>query len=148
MTVAAFLAMLPILLVAATLQGEAYGEEAQPAVRRHLVEEQWILRVPVRPQRPLPRLDWVEGKKFKCVPAGAIRGAMLSGPDQVDFLMPQRQRVRASFNSGCPALDFYGGFYLKTDDERVCARRDSIHSRMGGSCRIERFRRLVPKVRD
>ena len=148
MTVAAFLAMLPILLGAAALQGEPAGEDAQPAVRRLLVEEQWILRVPVRPQRSLRRLDWIEGKRFKCVPTGAIRGAMLSGPAQVDFLLPQRQRVRASFDGGCPALDFYGGFYLKTDDQKVCARRDSIHSRMGGSCRIERFQRLVPKLRD
>lgn len=148
MTVVAFLSLLPMLLGGAALQREPAGEDAQPSVRRHLVEEQWILRVPVRPQRALPRLDWVEGKKFKCVPADAIRGAMLSGPDQVDFLLPQRQRVRASFDAGCPALDFYGDFYLKTDDKKVCARRDSIHSRMGGSCRIERFRRLVPKLRD
>lgn len=148
MTMAAFLALLPILLGVAVSQGEPAGDEPQPSVRRHLVEEQWILRIPVRPQRALPRLDWDEGKKFKCVPAGAIRGALLSGPDQVDFLLPQRQRVRASFDAGCPALDFYGDFYLKTDDERVCARRDSIHSRMGGSCRIERFQRLVPKLRD
>ena len=48
-----------------------------------------------------------------------IRGALLSGVDHVDFLLRKRQRVRASFDGSCPALDFYGGFYLKTDDERV-----------------------------
>ena len=74
--------------------------------------------------------------------------AVLAGSDHIDLLLPRRQRVRASFDGNCPALDFYGGFYLKTEDDRVCARRDSVHSRMGGSCRIEQFRRLVPKLRD
>ena len=32
------------------------------------------------------------------------------------------------------------------DIERICAKRDTIRSRVGGSCRIERFRTLVPKV--
>jgi hypothetical protein len=62
-------------------------------------------------------------------------------------VLGRRERVRASFDGNCPALDFYGGFYLKTQDERVCAKRDSVHSRMGGSCRIERFRRLIPKLK-
>jgi hypothetical protein len=43
-------------------------------------------------------------------------------------------------------LDFYGQLYLLPNDGRICARRDSIRSRVGGSCRIEKFRTLVPKV--
>ena len=49
-------------------------------------------------------------------------------------------------DSDCPALDFYGGFYLQPDDERICAKRETIRSRVGGSCRIERFRLLVPQL--
>jgi hypothetical protein len=50
-------------------------------------------------------------------PASVIRGALLTGRDHVDFMLPQKQRIRATFDDDCPALDFYGGFYLKTDDE-------------------------------
>jgi hypothetical protein len=123
------------------------ADPPRPSVQRLVVERQWILRVPVRPQ-PLPQgLIWVESKGPKCIPTGVIRGAMLSGTDHVDLVLPH-QRIRANFDEDCPALDFYAGFYLKTDDHRVCARRDSVHSRMGGSCRIKRFRTLKPKLKD
>ncbi len=148
MTVSSFLALLPLLLGIAATPGEPQSGEAQPSVSRLAVERQWIVRVPVRPQRPLQRFEWSESKRVKCFRTDAIRGALLSGADHVDFVLRQRERVRASFDGNCPALDFYGGFYLKTDDHQVCARRDFVHSRMGGSCRIERFRRLVPKARD
>jgi hypothetical protein len=71
---------------------------------------------------------------------------MLSGREHVDFLLYDRTRLRARLSEDCPALDFYNGFYLTPDDGQVCIKRDTIHSRMGGSCRIERFRRLVPKL--
>ncbi len=125
--------------------GAGQGPVAQSPLRRVMVGDEIILRVPVRPLPP-PRFEWTEHKGPKCIAAGAIQGAMLSGPINVDFLLPDRQRVRAEFSEDCPALDFYGGFYLKPADDRVCADRDSIHSRIGGSCRIERFRRLVPKI--
>ena len=148
MTVSSFLVLLPLLLGLASTQDDSAGEEPQPRVSRLVVEEQWIVRVPVRPQRAAPRFEWGEGKRVKCFSTKDIRGALLSGADNVDFLLGKRQRVRASFNGNCPALDFYGGFYLKTDDDRVCARRDVVHSRMGGSCRIEGFRRLEPRLKD
>ena len=148
MTVSSFVALLPLLLSVAAFQDDSPAEEAQPAVSRLVVEHQWIVRVPVRPQRSAPRYEWSEGKKVKCFPTRDIRGARLAGVDHVDFVLGRRERVRASFDGNCPALDFYGGFYLKTDDDRVCARRDSVHSRMCGSCRIERFHRLKPKLKD
>lgn len=144
MTVPTFLALLPLLLGLASSQ----AGEPQPTVQRMVVEQQWILRVPVRPQRLPQRFEWIESKGPKCVAALDIRGALLSGTDHVDFLMPDRQRVRASLDDDCPALDFWGGFYLKPADHQLCAKRDSVHSRMGGSCRIERFRRLERKLKD
>jgi len=138
------LALLPLVLGLIGSQ----ADEALPSVGRLIGERDVIFRVPVHPRSSVPRLEWDEGERFKCVDTSAIRGAILSGSDHVDLLLPRRQRVRASFDGNCPALDFYGGFYLKSEDHRVCARRDSVHSRMGGSCRIEQFRRLVPKLRD
>jgi hypothetical protein len=82
------------------------------------------------------------------LPTADIRGAALSGREHVDFLLADRSRVRAEFVGDCHALDFYRGFYLKPDGEQLCAKRDSVHSRMGGSCRIERFQRLTAKVKD
>lgn len=147
MTVSSFVLLLPLLLGLAATQDEPEGDEPRPTTTRLTVERQWIVRVPVR-SRPAPqRFEWKESKGFKCIDTSEIRGALLSGPDHVDFLLPHRQRIRARFGGNCPALDFYGLFYLKSDDHQVCARRDFVHSRMGGSCRIERFRRLVPKIK-
>ena len=138
-----------LLLLALVLSG---GTPApQPDEYAQLtVRERIIVRIPDRSRAvaAAPPLEWKESKGPKCVPTNAIRGALLAGTDHVDFLLPESQRVRATFDEDCPALDFYGGFYLKTEDQRLCARRDSIHSRMGGSCRIERFRRLSRKIKD
>jgi hypothetical protein len=113
-------------------------------VRTLVVQEEVIMRVPVR---PMPhRFEWEERKGPKCISAESIRGAALSGRETVDFLLFDRTRLRAELDEDCPALDFYNGFYLTPDDGKVCAKRDDVHSRMGRSCRIERFRRLVPKL--
>ena len=93
------------------------------------------------------KIEWKEGKGPKCVPLGDVRAAMLSGREQVDFLLEDRRRIRAELSDGCQALDFYVGFYLKTEDERMCAGRDFVHSRMGGRCEIDRFRSLEPRLR-
>jgi hypothetical protein len=142
-TLSAFLALLPALLGLVTIQGSG----AQPALRRLVSQKQVILRVPVQPRLATPPIRWVERKKRKCVPIGDIRAAALSGPESVDFMLKDRGRVRAHLSEGCPALDFYAGFYLSTEDDRMCAGRDSIHSRMGGNCEIDRFRSLVPKIK-
>jgi len=115
-------------------------------VRTLVVEREVIMRVPVRPMPD--RVDWEEKKGPKCIPSGSIRAAMVSNREHVDFLLFDRTRLRARLSDDCPALDFYSGFYLTPEDGKICAKRDGIHSRIGSSCRIERFRRLVPKIRD
>jgi hypothetical protein len=125
------------------------GSEAAPAPSGRVgvmtVEERLIIRIPVAP-RPRVRIRWEEEKGPKCLPAAAIARAFLSSPDSIDFVLRSRQRVRARLDSDCDGLDFYGQLYLQPDDGRICARRDAIRSRVGGSCRIEKFRTLVPKV--
>ena len=64
----------------------------------------------------------------------------------IDFILRGRQFVRARLDTDCEGLDFYGGFYLQSEDKRICARRDAISLRTGGSCRIEKFRTLTPRV--
>lgn len=114
-------------------------------VRTLVVQQEVIMRVPVR---PAPPIAWDEEKGPKCIPARSIRAAMISGRNQVDFLFFNRSRMRARLSEDCLALDFYNGFYLTPEDGQVCAKRDGVHSRIGGSCRIERFRRLVPKFEN
>jgi len=137
MPISLFLSLLPALLgMGAFSQGDQ--------VRTLVMEEEVIMRVPVR---PMPRrFDWVEKKGPKCIPASAIRGAMLSGREHVDFMLFDRSRMRARLSDDCPALDFYNGFYLTPEDGKICMKRDGIHSRIGSSCRIERFHRLLPKL--
>lgn len=143
MTPLTFLTLLPVLLGMLAAQPANVG-----TVTRLVIQDEVILRVPVQPRPVAPEVDWVERKAPKCIPAGMIRRALLSGPEQVDFILADRTRIRAKFDEDCPALDFYGGFYLQPQDERLCADRDAVHSRMGGSCTIDKFRLLVPVRRQ
>jgi hypothetical protein len=133
--------MVSVLLGLATVQPAAVQ-----TVTRLVVQDQIILRIPVQPRPIAPAVEWIERKGPKCIPAGAIRGALLSGSEQVDFIMLNRARVRAQFDEDCPALDFYRGFYVQPRDQELCAGRDAVHSRIGGSCTIERFKSLVPRL--
>lgn len=137
------MSIVPLLLGLAAVQPGAVSQ----SVTRLIVQDEVILRVPVQPRPLLPEIEWIEKKGPKCIPAGAIRQALLSGSEQVDFILVNHARVRAKFDEDCPALDFYTGFYLQPRDERVCAGRDAVHSRIGGSCTIERFSQLIPKLR-
>lgn len=132
-------------LVPALLAAAFQATPDQGVVRRVVIRDEVIWRIPVRPRRS-PMIEWKERKGPKCLAAAAISGAMLSGPSSIDFVMRDRRRIRAEMDSDCPALDFYGGFYLQPDDERICAKREEVRSRAGGSCRIERFRSLEPKL--
>jgi len=124
--------------------GEAPAARAD-RVSLTTIEERLTIRVPVSP-RPRIRIRWEEEKGPKCLPAEGIARAFLSGPDSVDFLMRNRQLIRARLDSDCEGLDFYGSVYVQPEDHRICVRRDSIRSRAGGACRIEKFRTLVPKI--
>jgi hypothetical protein len=119
----------------------------EQSVTRLIIQDEVILRVPVQPHPLFPDIEWIEKKGPKCIPAAAIQHALLSGSEQVDFILANHARIRAQFDENCPALDFYGGFYLQPRDARLCAGRDAVHSRMGGSCAIERFKQLIPKFR-
>lgn len=142
MTLLALFGLIP------TLFGMAAQAPADEQVaRRVVIHDEVILRIPIRPRLSRP-VEWVERKGPKCLPANRIAFTILSGPSSIDFVMRDRQRVRAVMDSDCPALDFYGRFYLQPDDEYICAKRETIRSRVGGSCRIEKFRTLVPHYKQ
>lgn len=140
---AAFLSLVPFVLA---LFGGQPGLAGQ-SVSRLVVQDEVILRVPIQPRQMMPEIEWEERKAPKCLPTEMIRRAILSGDDRVDFILVGQVRVRAELSDDCPALDFYRGLYLQPQDDRLCAGRDEIHSRMGGSCKIHHFKHLVPKFR-
>lgn len=143
MSFGTFIDLLPVLLGLVAAQPAAM----QQGVTRLIVQDEIILRIPVEPRPFGPAIRWEEHKAPRCIPVNAIRGALLSGPQQVDFIFGNRARVRAHLDEDCPALDFYGGFYLQPGGDRLCAGQDAIHSRMGGSCTIAQFNLLVPRLR-
>ena len=136
-----------VSLLSALLAGSEEPAALRGSVRVTTIEERLIIRVPVVP-RPHQRfkIHWEEKKGPKCLPVDSIARAFLSGPDSIDLVLRSRQLVRARLDNDCDGLDFYGQLYVQPEDRRICAKRDTIRSRMGGSCRIERFRTLVPKV--
>jgi len=140
----AFLNAVPLLLGLVLIQ----PGEVQSVVTRLVVQDEVILRVPVQPRPIEPQIEWREKKGPKCIPAALIRRSSLSGSAQVDFILSGGSRVRAQFQDNCPALDFYGGFYLQFGrDQQICAKRDAVQSRMGRNCTIGRFRLLIPKFK-
>lgn len=142
MTVGPFWSLVPFLLGVFSGQPAVVGE----SVTRIISQDEMILRVPVQPRPLMPQIEWIERKGPRCVHIAEIQRALLQGSEQVDFILANRSRIRAHLDEDCPALDFYGGFYLQLEDDRLCAGRDAIRSRMGGSCTIERFSELVPKI--
>lgn len=142
MTSGGFWNLVPLLFGLFGAQPGAVGQ----SVTRLIVQDEVILRVPVQAHPLFPEGEWVEKKGPKCVPIATIQGALLSGSEQVDFILANHERVRAQFDENCPALDFYTGFYLQVANDRLCARRDAVYSRIGTSCTIERFKQLVPKL--
>ena len=135
------LAFVPLLLGIFAAQPTVVGT----TVTRLVVQDEIILRVPIQPRPFGGQVEWEERKGPKCVPIASIRRAFLSGPQQIDFVLGDHRRLRAELDEDCPALDFYGGFYLQLQDDRLCAHRDAIRSRMGGSCTIDRFKTLEPR---
>jgi hypothetical protein len=140
---ASFWSLLPLLFGLFAGQPGPVGQ----SVTRLIVQDEVILRVPVQPRPLMPQMEWIEKKGPKCVPVAAIQRALLQGSEEVDFILVNHARIRAQLDEDCPGLDFYGGFYLQPEDDRLCAQRDAIHSRMGGSCSIERFKQLIPRFR-
>ena len=134
------LSLLPALTGLAAVQAASDF----PQVQRVIIEQQVVVRVPVRPRSPQPVFDWIERDGPKCIHERYLAGAMVTGPNQVDFVMRNSRRYRARLGANCPGLDFYSGFYLNPKDDTICAGRDEIYSRVGGSCPIAQFQRLEP----
>ena len=83
--------------------------------------------------RPAPP----EGGRSTCIDVRRVAGAQLFGDASVELTLMDGGRWRMYFAQGCPALDFYQGFYYRRAEQgRLCAGRDAVISRAGGECAI------------
>jgi hypothetical protein len=140
--------------VAALLLLAFGGTEAdQPPAPRRVqgtltIHQQIIIRAAVggrvaAPGAAASPIRWEEHRGPRCIAWARIAGAGLLGQNSVDLVFRDATRIRARLERRCPALDYYRGFYLPaTADGLICADRDSVRSRTGGECRIDRFRTL------
>lgn len=127
-----------------------------------VIEERIIIRVPARRSslnnfastQPSPRsrqspIVWTEKKGPKCISMRDIAGMQTTQRDSIDIITRQNQRLRAQFDRGCRALDFYAGFYMERNkDGRLCEGRDELHARTGAKCEVAKFRLMVPETRE
>ena len=166
--------LLPVLLTA--LAAAAAPVSAQEAARETpeslqlaqvTIEQRVIIRIPmVRPPTgPVPRgaalappmptgpqasVATKEVKGPKCLKLDRLRGALINAAaGTVTMLTDKDERFRTHFSRMCRAADFYSGFYIEPNkDGAICVGRDTLHSRNGSTCDIERFGKLVPDDDD
>ncbi len=140
-----------VLLGAASVNADtppAPPDAAAVRIAQITISRRSVIRVTPAPSSPLQRLPpaklWKEKDAPECIPTSALAGLMISKPDSIDLLLHSGQLVRAKLEKGCPSIDFYSGFYMKpTKDGRICEDRDTIHSRTGGACEIDKFKALT-----
>ncbi len=122
--------------------------EDSPEYAQVIIERRTFIRITPHHERARTRetfRDWKEKSAPKCLTMSTLGGISISRPDSIDLVLRGGQLVRARLEKGCPSIDFYSGFYLQpTRDGRLCEDRDTIHSRTGGACVIDKFHTLVP----
>jgi hypothetical protein len=136
-----------LFLIAIAPPPEAKPERDQPAAQV-MVRRQIVIRsISTGPRTGGLRkaVEWQERRGPRCVPAQAIAGAARMRRNSVDLILRNQRRVRVRLGRACPALDYYYGFYITPgEDGLVCSDRDSVRSRVGGQCEIDRFDLLRP----
>ncbi len=133
-----------------------YVPERPTVIAQLRIEKRVIIRVPRRRPNSLapmadfsrksPLPNYREKKIGKCVPMNNILGVQMFADEYLDLVTKDRKRIRMRLEKNCQARNFYSGFYMeKSEDGKMCANRDILHSRTGAKCEIDRFRELVPE---
>lgn len=153
-------------ITALPLSDEAPGwaplfEGIEPAdVNQVRIERRVILRIaPARSSArqslvseaaPLsqPRTRLVERSFGKCIDSDRI-GAVADRGDRLLMYLRDRRMLTAELEKGCSPRDFYQGFYMeRSDDGKLCIKRDRILSRSGAKCQVMKLRQLVVERED
>lgn len=127
------------------------GEAAPPRLQfaQMTIRRSIIMRVPLHPERPVPRppqTEWIEKGGERCISIDDLAGAEISSSSSIDLVYRGGTRWRVKLREECPALGYYQGFYLRPGaDRQLCVKRDVIHPRSGGECEISALKRLKAK---
>lgn len=139
-------------LLAAASGAVARSEEVPPSPRTRIILAQvviqrtTIVRVPpaITSSTVTQPTRWKEKGGPDCIKWSSIAAAMISSANSLDVILRGGQRYRVKLGKSCQAIDFYSDFYVKaTPDGQVCKSRDSIYSRAGGECSIDKFKTLA-----
>lgn len=111
-----------------------------------IIQRTTIVRVPAAATFPaITAVKWKEKGAPKCIKWSNLAATVVSSPNTIDLIVKGGTRYRVRLEKSCSAIDFYQGFYVKaTQDGQICKGRDSVHSRAGGECGIDKFKTLVP----
>lgn len=81
--------------------------------------------------------------RTRCIGVDHVAGAIVFGDRAVELTMTDHSRWRMTFDAACPALSFYQGFYYRRAVAgKLCASRDAVISRAGGTCPITSIVRI------
>jgi hypothetical protein len=145
------LALVPVAMLSPLAASGTAAPAQDPQLAQVIIERRTVIRITPHYERSRARdtfRDWREKDAPKCFPTAVLGGVLVSKPDSIDLVLRTGQVIRARLEKGCPSIDFYSGFYLQpTRDGRLCEDRDTIHSRTGGACLIDKFRTLAPPKR-
>ena len=84
----------------------------------------------------------------ECIITGAIGGVADRG-DHLLMFMRDRRMMTVRLEKGCSPRDFYQGFYMeRSDDGKLCVRRDRLMSRSGAKCQVRSFHQVVAERAD
>lgn len=88
-----------------------------------------------------------ERKIGKCIAMDNLVGFAPGPAESLEFITKDRKLIRAYLADNCKAKEFYAGAYIeKSEDGKLCQKRDIIHARYGAECALDRFRQLVPET--
>ncbi|MEM1194859.1 MAG: hypothetical protein AAGH57_02045 [Pseudomonadota bacterium] len=97
-----------------------------------------LAQLPVRTRR------YKERKAERCVRIGQIAGVETGHGNRLLLFLEDAEIMSVSLEKACRAKDFYSGFYVdQTEDGKMCAKRDTLQSRNGARCDVERIMELV-----
>lgn len=106
-----------------------------------------VRAVPVSPVHPSANQKWRVGKaKTKaCIDTDRIAGAVIMDQRTLDVVLRGGERFRLSLASDCPQVGYYGSFYYQVSSAgKLCAGRDRVMGRAGGSCKVRAIAPITP----
>lgn len=93
---------------------------------------------------PAEEVRLAPGREERCVRMNDIKGVQPTRDNSLLLFMSGRRLMSARLERSCSSQDFYSGFYVeRSEDGRLCVRRERLQSRAGAQCEIAQINRLV-----